>query len=100
LVMNAGGMRLSVLNGSDIRLAPGEVSFDIYASDEGGSDERFLLLPNTPPGKVIGLNAGTYRVVCRYGDANAIVRADIRVEAGKLTEATLYQKAARLTLKL
>ena len=29
-----------------------------------------------------------------------MVRADIRVDAGKLTEATVYQKAARLTLKL
>ena len=32
--------------------------------------------------------------------ANAIVRADIRVDPGKLTEATIYQTAARLTLKL
>ena len=38
--------------------------------------------------------------MCHYGDANAVVRADIRVDAGKLTEATMYQKAARLTLKL
>jgi hypothetical protein len=37
---------------------------------------------------------------CHYGDANAIIRADIRVEPGKLTEATLYQQAARVTLKL
>lgn len=99
-VLNAGGMRLLAVNGKDVALRAGEVTFDIFAPDEGGSDERYLLIPNAPPGGVIGLTAGTYHVVSRYGDANAVVRADIRVDAGKLTEATVYQKAARLTLKL
>ena len=57
-------------------------------------------MPNATPGHVISLNAGRYHVVSKYGDGNAIVRADIKVEPGKLTEATLFQKAARLTLKL
>jgi hypothetical protein len=99
-VLNAGGMRLSALVGKDQPLPPGEVSFDIYAPDEGGAEERALLMPNAPAGTIIGLNAGTYHVISRYGDSNAVVRADIRVEAGKLTEATVYQKAARMTLKL
>jgi len=100
VVLNAGGMRLSALVGKDQNIPPGDISFDVYAPDEDGSDERVLLIANAPPGKVIGLNAGTYHVVCRYGDANAVVRADIRVEPGKLTDATIYQKAARMTLKL
>jgi hypothetical protein len=99
-VLNAGGVRLLAMNGKDVPLQPGDVSFDVYAPDEGGSEERSLIIPNAPPGKIIGLPAGTYHVVSRYGDANAVVRADIRVDAGKLTEATVYQKAARLTLKL
>lgn len=99
-VLNAGGMRLIAMNGEDQQLGPGEVYFDIYAPDEGGSEERYLLVPNAPPGRVIALNAGTYHVVCRYGDANAVIRADVRVDPGKLTETTLFQKAARLTLKL
>ena len=100
VIINAGGLKLSALVGSDEPLTTEEVSFDIYAPDEDGSDERVLLVPDAPPEQVIGLNAGIYHVICRYGDANAVVRADIRVEAGKLTEATIYQKAARLTLKL
>ena len=100
LVLNAGGVRLLAMNGKDQPLAASNVSFDIYAPDEGGSDERFLLIQNAPPGHVISLNAGTYHVVCKYGEANAVVRADIKVEPGKLTEATVFQKAARLTLKL
>jgi hypothetical protein len=100
VIINAGGLKLSALVGSDEPLNAEEVSFDIYAPDEDGSDERVLLVPDAPPEQVIGLNAGIYHVICRYGDANAVVRADIRVDAGKLTEATIYQKAARLTLKL
>jgi hypothetical protein len=100
VVLNAGGLRLLALNGRDQPLPKGEAVFDIYAPDEGGAYERSLLIANAPPGKVIGLTAGVYHVVSRYGSANAQVRADIRVDAGKLTEATIYQKAARLTLKL
>ena len=100
VILNAGGLRLSALVGKDQPLDAGQVSFDIYAPDEDGSDERMLLVPNAAPGRIIGLNAGTYHIVCRYGDANAVVRADMKVEPGKLTDATVYQKAARMTLKL
>ena len=100
VVLDAGGMRLTALAGKDRQLPPEEVRFDIFAPDEGGSEGRVAVLENAPAGSVIALNSGTYHVVCRYGDANAIVRADIRVEPGKLTEATLYQQAARVTLKL
>ena len=99
-VLNAGGMRLTAMNAKDTPLIGGDVTFDIYAPDEGGAGDRFLLMPNAPPGRVIALAAGIYHVVSHYGDANAVVRADIKVDAGKLTEATVYQKAARLTLKL
>lgn len=99
-VLNAGGMRLLAMNAGDQTLTATDVTFDIYAPDEGGSDERYLLISNAPPGRVIALNAGTYHVVCKYGDANAVIRADVRIDPGKLTETTLFQKGARLTLKL
>jgi hypothetical protein len=100
VVLNAGGMRLDAMNGKDQPLKPGEVSFDIYAPDEAGSEQRFLLVPNAPPGHIVSLNAGTYHVVCKYGDANAVVRTTIKIEPGKLSEATIFQNAARMTLKL
>ena len=100
VVLNAGAIRLTAFVGKDRPLPAEDVAFDVYAPDEGGSDERALVLTAPGTGKAIGLNAGVYQVVCRYGDANAIVRADIKVEPGKLTEAAIYQKAARLTLKL
>ncbi len=49
---------------------------------------------------MVRLNAGTYHVVSNYGDVNATIRADIQIEAGKLTEATIQHRAAKLTLKL
>ena len=49
---------------------------------------------------MLTLNAGTYHIVSYFGDVNAMVRADLRVEPGQLTEATLYQKAAQVSFKL
>ena len=46
------------------------------------------------------LNAGIYHVVSTYGAVNAVIRSDIRVEAGKLTEATVEHHAAEMTMKL
>ena len=39
-------------------------------------------------------------VAQKPGDANATVRSDIRVEVGKLTDATITHRAAIITLKL
>ena len=52
------------------------------------------------PGLIIRLNAGIYQLTSIYGDANAIVRADITVEAGKLTEAALSHAAGKVAFKL
>src|SRR5690606_25565540 len=59
-----------------------------------------LIVPMAKAGQIIRLNQGLYHVVSRYGSSNAVVRADISVEAGKLTEAQIFHKAARVTLKL
>ncbi len=98
VVLNAGGLKLFAINGKDQPLNS-DVLFDIFVADESGAQER-MPVATTPPNKVVGLTAGFYHIVSRYGSSNAQVRADLRVDAGKLTEATLYQKAARLTLKL
>ncbi|MBB5754368.1 hypothetical protein [Prosthecomicrobium pneumaticum] len=100
LVLNAGGLKLSAMVGSDKTVNGDEASFDIFAEEQSDAGERRLIVPRVHPNRVVRLNAATYHVVGRYGNANAVVRADIRVEPGKLTEATLYQQAARMTLKL
>ncbi len=49
---------------------------------------------------MVQLNAGTYKVVSKWGNQNAVVRADIRVEPGEVTEATLFHKASQVTFSL
>ncbi|MCX5481598.1 hypothetical protein OSH08_21550 [Kaistia geumhonensis] len=99
-VLNAGGLKLSAVVGKDQPIATGLCRFDIYPGSDEQDEETNPIATDVAPEEMIRLSAGTYHIVSRYGDANAAVRADIKVEAGKLTEATLFQQAARITLKL
>jgi len=58
------------------------------------------VLSNAKPGLIIRLNAGIYQLTSTYGDANATVRTDVTVEAGKLTEAGISHSAAKVAFKL
>jgi hypothetical protein len=98
LVLDAGGLRFDATLPDGTPLPADLVNFDIYLATEGG--EGLPVLTGLKSGEIVPLNAGTYQIVSRYGDANAQVSADITVEAGKLTEAIMYHQAARLTLKL
>ncbi|MDK1388054.1 hypothetical protein QN224_21840 [Sinorhizobium sp. 8-89] len=100
LVLDAGGVTLNAVSGSDVRIPPNELSFSIFSSDVKEDGERALIIADVKPNTVVRLNAGTYHVVSDYGSVNAVIRADIQVEAGKLTEATIQHRAAKLTLKL
>lgn len=99
VALDAGGLRLhaEILDGG--KLPDDKLTFDVYS---GGGDgrERRLLAPGVSPGSVLRLNAGDYHVISRYGSVNAVARADIRVEAGKITDATLHHRAAEVTMKL
>jgi hypothetical protein len=98
-VLNAGGLRLKVLvDGAPP--APNTVSYDIFSGERDQSDNRTKVMGLAKPNVIIRLNAGIYRIVSTYGDANAQVEADVNVEAGKLTEATVTHSAARVTFKL
>jgi hypothetical protein len=100
LVLDAGGVMLNAVSGSDVRIPPGELSFSIFSADEKEDGERALVVADVKPDTVVRLNTGTYHVVSNYGSVNAVSRADIQVEAGKLTQATIQHRAAKLTLKL
>lgn len=98
LNVNAGALKLA---GSiaDNPIPVSRVNFSIYVPLQGNSEGR-LVVANAKAGDIIRLPEGTYHVVSTYGDSNAIQRSDIKVESGKLTEATLHHRAARVTLKL
>jgi hypothetical protein len=111
LVLNAGALRIvSVLGDKPIN--PAKLTISIYVSEPGNSEAK-LVLSTARSGEVIGLPEGAYHVVSTLLDTtgmgtqngianstNSIVHADLRVQAGKLTDATLHHRAAVITLKL
>lgn len=100
LVLDAGGLKLNAVLTGNRRIPGRKLEFSIYDSTADANGERPAIIEGVPADKVVRLNAGTYHVVSKYGNVNAVVRSDIRVEAGKLTEATVEHHAAELTLKL
>ena len=100
LVLDAGGMALNAISGADTHIPDKQLSFDIYSSEVREDGERGLVLADVKPNTIVRLNAGTYHVVSEYGAINAVVRADITVEAGELTEATIQHRASQVGFKL
>ena len=96
--ISAGALSLAGSIG-DAPIAPGQLSFSVFVPLQGNSEGR-LVTSGAKAGEIIRLPEGTYHVVSTYGDSNAIQRADVKVETGKVTEATLHHRAAKVTLKL
>jgi hypothetical protein len=99
-VLNTGGLKLAALLADNTPLPASAARYDILSDEEDQFGNRQMVLRDAKPGIVIRLNAGAYRIECLYGDANAIAKADITVEPGKVTEATLKQTGAKTTFKL
>jgi hypothetical protein len=100
IVLDAGGLMLDAVLSGGARIPAKKLRFSIYEAEQDANGDRALIIPNVKPKSVVRLNAGTYHVVSTYGSINAVIRSDIRVEAGKLTEATVEHHAAELTFKL
>jgi len=98
-VLPAGGLRIEGRVGSS-KIPPNQISFALYKGSQFEGAERQSLLPNVAAGDVALLPEGTYYIISNYGDANSVVRSDIRVQAGKLTDVTVSHRAAVITLKL
>ena len=99
-VLNAGGLKVDATLESGDALPAGSVLYDIIGDERDQFGNRARIMTGARPGLIIRLNAGIYHIVSTYGDANATVRADVTVEAGKLTNATVAHAAARVTFKL
>ena len=96
--LEAGALRLNSAVTGDIPIPPTQLKFDIFTAGDEAS--RVLIAEGLPPNDIVTLNAGTYHIVSHFGDINAVVRADLRVEAGELTDATLYHHASEVSFKL
>jgi hypothetical protein len=99
LTIPAGGVRMRGVVG-DTAITNGLVTFEIFRGSQFDGGEKRLVADNIAQGDVILLPEGTYHIASHYGDTNATVRSDIRVQAGKLSDATVHHRAAQVTLKL
>lgn len=100
LVLDAGGLVLNAFSGSDTRIPPQQLKFTIYSEEVQANGERAMVIADVRPNTIVRLNSDTYHIVSEYGDVNAVVRANIKVDAGRLTEATIQHRAAHVSLKL
>ncbi len=110
LVLNAGALNIRGLLG-DAPVTPDKLSLSIYVPKAGDSEAK-LVVANAKPNQPIGLPEGLYHIKSTFldtvgvgsltpvTDTNSVVSADLRVQAGKLVEATVRHRAAVLTLKL
>jgi len=97
-ILDAGALRLNSAVTGDISIPVNLLTFDVYTAGE--ENERAMVVEGLAPNDIVTLNAGTYHIVSHFGDVNAVVRADLRVEAGQLTDATLYHHASQIGFKL
>jgi hypothetical protein len=99
--LSAGGLRVEGRVGSS-KIPSNQIVFSVYKGSQFdvGSSERAPVAQNVSAGDVVLVPEGTYFLVSNYGDANSIVRSDIRVQASKLTDVVVTHRAAVITLKL
>jgi hypothetical protein len=95
----AGGLRIEGKVG-DVRIPPGQISFELYRGSQFEAGDKRPIAQAVMTGDVVLVPEGVYHIVSNYGDGNSVVRSDIRVQVGKLTDATVSHRAAIITLKL
>jgi hypothetical protein len=95
----AGGIKLEGRVG-DATIPPTAITFDIFKGSQFEQSSNAPIAQGVVTGDVVVVPEGSYHIVSNYGDSNAVVRSDIRVQTGKLTEVTVSHRAALITLKL
>jgi hypothetical protein len=95
----AGGIRLEGVVGG-VRIPASQIAFDVFPGSQFDIGDKKPMTRNVMTGDIVIVPEGTYHIVSNYGDANAVIRSDIRVQAGKLTDVTVTHHAAVITLKL
>jgi hypothetical protein len=99
-VLNAGGLRIVPVLTSGEPANEKLVTYDVESDERDEYGQRVKVVTGARAGLVLRLNAGNYSIVSTYGDANAVARTDVSVEAGKLSEVALAHAAARVSFKL
>ena len=96
VVLEVGGLRLNAAVTGDVPIPINLLRFDVFSTDAN----RAIVAQGIGANDILTVNAGTYHIVSYFGDVNATVRADLRVEPGELTDVTLYHRASQVSFKL
>lgn len=108
LIISGGGLRVQG-RVADNLIPSHRLKFDVYEGSflsrggkalTGGRAERPPVVRNASPGDLVILPSGSYYIQSTFGEGNAVIQADVRIEAGRLTDATVHHRAAQITLKL
>ncbi len=99
-ILNAGGLR--VLPALAFMDTPKGVVAKhwVFGAVPQENGKRRLFAQSDLIGEVIRLNAGTYSLVSRFGNANAVVETDVTIRPGMLTEVEINHKVGLVTLLL
>lgn len=99
-ILNAGGLR--ILPALAFMDTPEGVAAKhwIFAAVPDENGRRRLFAQSDVIGEVIRLNAGTYSLVSRFGNANAVVETDVTIRPGMLTAVEINHKVGLVTLRL
>lgn len=98
--INAGALVVTGhIGGPERPMPPARQALRLFIPTANNSEGR-LVTNVLRPGSVLRLPEGTYHLVSSYTGTNSVVRSDVKVETGKVTEAAVNHRAATMTLKL
>jgi hypothetical protein len=98
--INAGELLVSgYLGVVENPLPPHRQRLAVYIPTANNSEGK-LVTDNLRPGTALRLPEGTYHLVSTYTGSNSVIRTDVKVETGKVTQASVNHRAATMTLKL
>ncbi|AGA64447.1 hypothetical protein B488_04550 [Liberibacter crescens BT-1] len=99
-ILKSGGLRLHGVSKNNKEIIDNQLTFSIYSLEPTLNKKPYLIMEKLKAGTIIRLNAGIYQIICQYGNYNAEVNSHIKVEAGKLIDVSIENRAAKITFKL
>jgi hypothetical protein len=98
--INVGALTVSGhLGVSERPIPPQRQKLSVFIPTANNSEGK-LVTDSLRPMTRITLPEGTYHLVSTYSGSNSVVRTDVRITTGRVTEAAVNHRAATMTLKL
>lgn len=100
LPINVGALIVSGHLGVPERpIPPQRQKLSLFIPTANNSEGK-LVTESLRPMTRLALPEGTYHLVSTYSGSNSVVRTDVRIATGRVTEAVVNHRAATMTLKL